>query len=318
MPSRLVCTPRTPPSQRRALTAALSTATGSRSPDDASGSSARGLIDARKRESEDGSGPHPAVIAVVKRSSWGPKGARLTTAFLDNPSAELRRELLRHLNMWSARANVEFVYTTTDAQVRIARLTDPDWAGYWSYVGKDILGIPANEPTMNLEAFTMRTPLSEFRRVVCHEAGHTLGFPHEHMRQELVGRIDPQKAYPYFSRTDGWSKADVDQQVLTPLRDATIFSTPPDQTSIMCYQLPGEIMRDGKPILGGTRINESDHAFAALIYPKPAQDVSTAPRKAAKQRVKTSKASAPAKVAKAAKTAKKAAKRSVKSARKRA
>jgi hypothetical protein len=122
---------------------------------------------------------------------------------------------------------------------------------------------------MNLEGFTMRTSPSEFRRVVCHEAGHTLGFPHEHMRRELVQRIDPAKAYPYFRRTDGWSREDVDAQVLTPLNQQTIVGTQPDQTSIMCYQLPGSITRDGRPILGGTRINETDFKFAAVIYPLP-------------------------------------------------
>ena len=44
--------------------------------------------------------------------------------------------------------------------------------------------------------------------------------------------------------------------------------TPPDQTSIMCYQLPGSITKDGQPILGGTDINATDATFAGGIYPK--------------------------------------------------
>jgi hypothetical protein len=35
----------------------------------------------------------------------------------------------------------------------------------------------------------------------------------------------------------------------------------------MCYQLPGLITKDGRPILGGPDINASDRAFAKLIYP---------------------------------------------------
>jgi hypothetical protein len=61
----------------------------------------------------------------------------------------------------------------------------------------------------------------------------------------------------------------VDQQVLTPLDERSIMGTAPDQTSIMCYQLPGEITRDGEPILGGTDINQTDYDFVASIYPKP-------------------------------------------------
>ena len=36
----------------------------------------------------------------------------------------------------------------------------------------------------------------------------------------------------------------------------------------MCYQIPGEITKDGKPIVGGTDINAKDFAFAGSIYPK--------------------------------------------------
>jgi hypothetical protein len=114
----------------------------------------------------------------------------------------------------------------------------------------------------------MDTPDSEYLRVVRHETGHTLGMPHEHMRKALIARIDPQKAYAYFLETFNWSKTTVDQQVLTPLDEKTLMATPPDQTSIMCYQLPGTITRDGEPIVGGTDINATDFAFAGKIYPK--------------------------------------------------
>src|SRR5207248_2959407 len=103
----------------------------------------------------------------------------------------------------------------------------------------------------NLQGFTMSTPESEYKRVVRHETGHTLGFPHEHMRRALVARIDPEKAYEYFERTQGWPRSVVDQQVLTPLDETSLMGTPADETSIMCYQLPGSITRDGRPIIGG-------------------------------------------------------------------
>jgi hypothetical protein len=88
------------------------------------------------------------------------------------------------------------------------------------------------------------------------------------MRRELVAQIDQQKAYAYFARYDGWDQQTVDQQVLTPLDDRTLMETPPDQTSIMCYQLPGTITRNGQPITGGTDINPTDQAFANKVYPR--------------------------------------------------
>src|SRR4029079_16966593 len=187
---------------------------------------------------------------VLMRRVYGEKnGVRLTVGFLDSPPADLRNRILSHMNAWNKTANVRFIETATDPQVRIARNPGD---GYWSYVGIDILSIPDSEPTMNLESFTMSTPDSELYRVVRHETGHTLGFPHEHMRRELVARIDPDKAISYFGATQGWSPAEVSQQVLTPLEDASLLGTlHADPHSIMCYQLPGTITKDGQPIVGG-------------------------------------------------------------------
>jgi hypothetical protein len=99
---------------------------------------------------------------------------------------------------WGAWANVTLVETTTGPQVRIARIPND---GYWPYLGTDVLQIPPNQPTLNLASFTMNTPDAEFYRVVRHETGHTLGFPHEHMRKEIIERIDRNKAIAYFGAT---------------------------------------------------------------------------------------------------------------------
>jgi hypothetical protein len=98
---------------------------------------------------------------------------------------------------------------------------------------------------------------------------NSLGYPHEHMRKDLVARIDPQKAIRWFAQTQGWDQQTVQQQVLTPLDESSLMATPADEDSIMCYQLPASITNDGRPIRGGNDINESDYAFAAKIYPKP-------------------------------------------------
>ena len=217
-------------------------------------------------------GPQPTRerIALLVARRWPSKGVKLTVDFLDNASAALRARILLHMNAWSKTANVQFVESHTDPQVRIARLEDPpEMSGYWSYLGTDILEIPRSEPTMNLEGFTMDTSEGEFHRVVRHETGHTLGFPHEHMRRELVERIDAEKAISFFGRTQNWTPDEVRAQVLTPIEESSILGTPhADQQSIMCYQIPGFLTTDGEPILGGTDIDASDFAFAGSVYPK--------------------------------------------------
>jgi hypothetical protein len=207
----------------------------------------------------------PARIALMVTKYWGPQQRTLTVRFLDSPPAALRTRILSHLNAWADFGGVRFSETRAETGVvRIARVED----GYWSYLGTDVLHIPPEEPTMNLEGFSAFTTEKTFRRVVRHEAGHTLGFPHEHMRRDMVARLDPAKCYAYFRDTQGWDRRTVDQQVLRPLEEASVMASTPDDMSVMCYQLPGSITRDGKPIVGGLDISRTDRAFCTKVYPK--------------------------------------------------
>lgn len=211
----------------------------------------------------------PGHLAVLTSRYWGSAGVKLTVGFMETATTELKNKILAYANEWSKHANIQYVLSNTDPQVRITRSGD----GYWSYLGTDILSIPRNQPTMSLQNFTMATPDSEFMRVVPHEFGHTNGFPHEHMRRELVDRLDPQKTLVYFQRTQGWSAAMTRQQVLTALDEASIRmpnigNTIADQDSIMCYNLPGSITIDGQPIRGGNKIDEIDAQYANKLYPK--------------------------------------------------
>lgn len=207
----------------------------------------------------------PEHLALLTSRYWSNKGVKLSVGFMEPIQDDLANRILSHFNAWSEWANVEFHRTKTDPQIRVSR----GEGGYYSYLGTDILHIPKDQQTMNLEAFTMQTPDSEFHRVVRHEIGHTMGLVHEHLRKELVARLDSQKTIAYFQQTQGWSPSMTTEQVLTPLDDAQLTETPTaDEMSIMTYQLPGIITKDGKPIIGGTDIDEIDKAFIAKIYPK--------------------------------------------------
>lgn len=204
-------------------------------------------------------------IAMLTKKYWGSKGVRLPVGFMDNPPNELRKRILGHMNAWAKTANVEFSESLTEPKVRISR----DAGGYWSYMGTDILLIDKSKQTMNLEGFTMNTPDGEFYRVVRHETGHTLGCPHEHMREDLVALLNVDKTIEYYGATQGWTPDQVRAQLLTPLDQTSIVGTPEsDRLSIMCYQVPGALTTDGKPILGGTDIDEIDYEFMGRMYPK--------------------------------------------------
>jgi len=207
----------------------------------------------------------PEHLALLTAKYWGAQGVRLTVGFMDNPPADLKARILLHMNAWGAWSNVRFTESAVNPQVRISRTAG---GGYSSYVGTDILLRPPNLNTMNLDSFTMNTPDSEFYRVVRHETGHTLGFPHEHLRSQIVGRIDQAKAIAYFGATQGWSKEKVIAQVLTPLDNSALLATAQaDIHSIMCYWLPASIMKDGVAVDGGTDIDAQDAQFSLRVYP---------------------------------------------------
>jgi hypothetical protein len=205
----------------------------------------------------------PQQLAVMTTKYWGPTPRTLTVRFMEFAPMDLQQRILSHMNAWNC--GITFVLVSDGhADVRIS-LTG---SGFWSYLGTDITLVPDSQPTMNLQGFSMSTSDSEFHRVVRHETGHTLGFPHEHLRQEVVNNIDRGQAYDYFRRTYGWPPAMVDNNVLVPLEQSKIMGTPVDVTSIMAYQLPGEIMKDGIPVPGGVDINWSDFTFCQRIYPR--------------------------------------------------
>ena len=207
---------------------------------------------------------HP-YIGVLTTKRWHTNGVDLSVSFMENTPPDLAARILSHMNAWGETAKVRFRLTGGQGQVRISR----GGGGYWSYLGTDVLLIDPQQQTMNLEGFTMNTPDSEFYRVVRHETGHTLGFPHEHMRAELVNRLDQERTIEYFMATQGWSRDEVIAQVLTPIEESSLFGTPhADQHSIMCYQIPGQLTVDGLPIIGGTDINQIDRDFASVCYPK--------------------------------------------------
>jgi hypothetical protein len=209
----------------------------------------------------------PAFLSVLTTKYWGSAGKKLGVSFMENTASELRDRIISHMNAWKEFCNVEFSWSQSQGEVRISRGGD----GYWSYLGTDILHIPAGQPTMTLQGFVMATPESEYKRVVRHETGHTLGFPHEHMRKQIIAKLDVQKTIAYFLKYQGWDEQTTREQVLTSLNEASIMGTPnADETSIMCYQLPASITKDGKPIVGGDDINDADKAFAAKLYPLPA------------------------------------------------
>jgi hypothetical protein len=206
----------------------------------------------------------PQMIAALTTKYLGPQPRKIPVFFMDNPNQATRTLILKHANSWDCGITYHESFTQNDRGVRLARAR----SGYWSYLGTDVFMIPYDQATMNLQDFTEFTSLAEYLRVVPHEFGHNKGFPHEHMRKDVLARLHRERTYAYYWRTYGFSKQDVDSQVFVPLEESSIMGTPPDVLSIMCYQFSGECTIDGQPIPGGLTFTKSDLDFARTVYPK--------------------------------------------------
>src|SRR5262249_42642448 len=90
--------------------------------------------------------PTPERIAVLTSKYWHTNGVKLGVKFLDGESTALKKRILEHMNAWAKTANVQFTLSSTNAKVRIARIDTGPQSGYWSYLGTDILHIPAGQP----------------------------------------------------------------------------------------------------------------------------------------------------------------------------
>ncbi len=207
-----------------------------------------------------------ARVAMLTAKYWGPKGlADVGVQFLEQTAQATKTKILAFANKWGQYGNIRYRETTQTGDVRLTLAG----GGYASYVGTDNRAIPSTQPTMWLQGFTASTSDAEYDRVVTHEFGHQVGLIHEHKRPDLVKKLDPQKAIKYYRQTQGWTQQQVIQQVLSPENEAELTSTPVEDTSVMCYTVPGTVTYDGKSIPGGSKITASDGAFVARQYPKP-------------------------------------------------
>lgn len=214
----------------------------------------------------------PQHVALLTTKWWKADKKVFTFAFMETVRAGVPERISKFANRWKdSPSSLEFRHTNdvNAADFRIAFGND----GYYSYLGVDCRSIPKNRHTMNLQGMNSNTfSEKEGLRVIPHEFFHGVGSPHEHSRPAIVNRLDPAKTIAVFRRDQGWSESMVRSQVLTPLSEASIFGTQPDEESIMAYWFTGECTKDGKPIVGGFDLSASDKAFARATWPGGAID----------------------------------------------
>lgn len=156
----------------------------------------------------------------------------------------------------------------SEAEVRIGYST-ADGASY-SYVGRDILNVPLNEPT-TVYGWNLNTPYGS--GTALHEIGHVLGMEHEHQNPFAGIKWHEEAVYAALGGPpNNWDRQTTFHNILEKLDPRQTQGSQWDPNSIMEYQFdPGLIdepeQYDLRGLVPPGTLSSEDKAWAAKWYP---------------------------------------------------
>lgn len=140
--------------------------------------------------------------------------------------------------------------------------------GAWSYVGRAILGIAADQRTMNF-GWNIANDLD----TAVHEIGHTLGFEHEH-QNPFAGIVwDEEKVYASLARPpNSWSRQKTFFNIIRKLDERQVQGTEWDANSVMHYPFEAGLIKvperyQTQALLPAGGLSARDRTYVTQLYP---------------------------------------------------
>lgn len=204
--------------------------------------------------------------ALLKDKLWD-NGSTLKIMFIDdNASESLKDRVIEKARIWEQYANIKFeVVTSGDSDIRIT--FDRVNGGSWSYIGTDANSRNQDQATMNFGWFYDYTRDSEIGRTTLHEFGHALGAIHEHNSPANDIQWDEEAVYEYYMNTQGWSEAQVENNLFNKYNGSVTTNSTYDPKSIMHYTIPAGLTLDGFSVGTNFVLSNTDKSFIGKVYP---------------------------------------------------
>ncbi len=140
--------------------------------------------------------------------------------------------------------------------------------GAWSYVGRAVLDIGADQRTMNF-GWNLVGDVD----TAVHEIGHTLGFEHEHQNPFAGILWDEEKVYASLARPPNrWSRQKTFFNIIRKLDDNQVQGTEWDPDSVMHYPFEAGLIKvptrfQTQPLQPAGGLSARDKSHVKQLYP---------------------------------------------------
>lgn len=201
-----------------------------------------------------------------QRNNFWPQSSTLRVRFLEGTTRQ-KSEAWKRFAKVDTLVSLSFVQVTSgESEIRVRFALDK---GHWSYVGLGNRTIPQNAETMNLalSAGVFGDNAAEWDRVAIHEILHAIGVEHEHQHPKAGIPWKRDAVYAYYGSTQGWSRRQIDVQVLNRYTGNQFRGTAFDASSIMQYPVPPTLTTNGFSVGWNDKLSPTDIAFLKLVYP---------------------------------------------------